>query len=312
MRVLITGINGFIGYWLTHGLLHEGKTVFGLSRTNVGIDQRVKIYQGDLLDQSKIKRIIRMLRPDAIYHLAAQSNIPYSFSHPQDTVHVNVNGTLNLLDCIRTACPKTRLISIGSSAEYGWTAQTNHKLAEDAPLRPSSPYAVTKVAQGNLTQIYRNGYGLRITHVRPFAIIGPRKMKDAVSDFARGIVAIEQGKKNVLPVGDISQVRDFMDVRDAVRALTTVADKGTTLSMVNICSGSGISLEKVLKQLVLLAKTRIVIRKDPARIRAIEDMVLVGDPRKLCSLKFVAKFTLAQTLSDILAFWRQTEELPHD
>lgn len=309
MRVLITGINGFIGYWLTQHVLGEGQTVFGLSRTPVSIDPRVKIYRGNLLDQSEVERVVRLTRPHIIYHLAAQSNIPYSFSHPQETVNVNINGTLNLLECVRSICPKTRFISVGTSAEYGWTAQANHVLSEDAQLRPSSPYAVTKTAQGNLIQIYRKGYGLRCTHVRPFAIIGPRKTKDAVSDFARGIVAVERGKKKILAVGDISQMRDFMDVRDAVRAISTVADKGATLSLVNICSGKATSLSEVLQQLISLAKKRIIIRKNSARARAIEDAVLVGDPHRLQLLGFRPAFRLQQTLVDILAYWRQKEDL---
>lgn len=286
--------------------------MFGLSRTYVAIDQRVKMYQGDLLDQSKIKRIIRMLRPDVIYHLAAQSDIPDSFSNPQETVSININGTLNLLESIRTVCSNTRLLSVGSSAEYGWTAQTNHLLMEEAPLRPSSPYAVAKVAQGNLVHIYRKGYGLHMTHVRPFAIIGPRKTKDAVSDFARGIIAIERGMTKVLRVGDVSQVRDFVDVRDAARALSSIADKGSSLAVVNICSGKGVSLENVLKQLIKFAKVRINIHKDMARSRVVEDVALVGDPRQLRSLKFIPRFFLEQSLSDILAYWRQNAELYHD
>ncbi len=309
MRVLITGINGFIGYWLTQHLLGEGQTVFGVSRTPVVIDRQVKIYQSNILDESELKQIVQQSKPHVIYHLAAQSNIPYSFSNPQETVNVNINGILNLLECVRLICPKARFISVGSSAEYGWTAQDKQFLSEDAPLRPSSPYAATKAAQGNLVQIYRKGYGLRCTHVRPFAIIGPRKTKDAVSDFARGIVAIERGKKKTIAVGDVSQMRDFMDVRDAVRALATVADKGITLSIVNICSGKGTSLSTVLQQLVALAKKRIIIRKNFARARAVEDTMLVGDPHQLQSLGFRPAFLLQQTLEDILAYWRQEGDL---
>ena len=305
MRVLITGINGFIGYWLAQYLFNEKQTVFGISRTSMVTDKRAKIYHSNILNQSELKRIIQQSKPDVIYHLAAQSNIADSFLSPQSTVDVNIMGTLNLLECIRSICSKTRLISVGSSAEYGWTAQKNTILSEDMALRPSNPYAVTKAAQGNFVQIYRKAYGLRCTHLRPFAIIGPRKIKDAISDFARGIVAIERGKKKYLAVGDISQVRDFMDVRDAARAFIAVADKGQSLTTVNICSGKATSLEEALHHLVSLAKKRIIIKKDPTRIRAVEDSILVGDPHTLQSLKFASKFCLHETLSDILAFWRQ-------
>lgn len=307
MRILITGINGFIGYWLTQHLLNEGQTVFGVSRTSNAIDKRVKMYQGNVLDQSELKRIVQQSKPHVIYHLAAQSNIPYSFSNPQETVNVNINGTLTVLECVRLICPKARLISVGSSAEYGWTAQSNQLLKEDAELRPSSPYAITKVAQGNLVQMYRKGYGLRCTHVRPFAIIGPRKTKDAVSDFARGIVAVERGKKKTIAVGDISQTRDFMDVRDAVRALAIVAEKGTSLPVVNICSGKGTTLAAVLQQLLPFAKTKVIIRKDSERKRAIEDSVLVGDPHLLQSLGFTPAFPMQKTLGDTLAYVRREE-----
>lgn len=307
MKSFITGIDGFIGFWLTKLLLEKNDRVSGLSHKEVRASQSQKLvtqYSGDILDQKNTSQIIKETEPDRIFHLAAQSNIPYSFSHPQETLITNVIGTLNLLEEVKQKKRKTIFLSVGSSSEYGRTAFKNHFLSEDDLLSPTNPYAVSKVAQGQMCNIYREAYQLNIIHVRPFAIIGPGKKGDAISDFCRGIVAIERDEKTFLSVGNLSHARDFLDVRDAVRAMDIISSKKNIHPIYNLCSGVEIRLEKILEMLVSMAKTKIIIKKDPLKTRPVDDPLIVGNPKRLLFLGFKPKYTIEQTLKDILKYWR--------
>lgn len=295
MKTIITGSNGFIGKWLTAYLQEKKDQVLGLTRQN----------GGNILNKQDILETIVRFKPDKIFHLAAQSNIPYSFSHPQETLETNVNGTLNLLEIVRQKKSETIFLSVGSSSEYGRTAIKNHFLSEDASLSPTNPYAVSKVAQGQLCQIYREVYQLNIIHIRPFAIIGPRKTGDAISDFARGIVAIEKGQKKFLSVGNLSHTRDFLDVRDAVRAIDLISSKKNRYPIYNLCNGVEIKLENILEILIGMARTKIVIKRDPQKMRPADDPLIVGSPKRLSSLGFRPKYSIEQTLVDILNYWRR-------
>lgn len=304
MKALITGINGFIGTYLAKHLIEAGFNVSGTSREEIK-NKDYKVYNCDLLDYESSSQVIKSSRPDYIFHLAAQSNIPYSFSHPQETVDVNVNGTLNLLETLRLNKLKPVFISVGSSAEYGKLISKSHILSEDSTTKPSSPYAISKLTQKHFVELYNHSYGLRAIHVRPFAIIGPGKKGDAVSDFARGIVAIERGEQKELLVGNLSHTRDFLDVRDAINALKLIAQKNT-VTVYNICSGKGIKLQDILERLIKLSKTKIIVTKDPNKTRPADDPIIVGNPKKLFSLGFKQKYSLDQTIFDILKYWRET------
>lgn len=303
MKALITGINGFIGGYLAKHLHENGFEVCGTSRQkNESYD--FEIYNCDLIDYEKTYQIIKSSKPDLVFHLAAQSNIPYSFDHPQETINTNVNGTLNLLEAIRLNQLNPVFISVGSSAEYGKLTSNSSILSEDSPTNPSSPYAVSKLTQKYFVELYSRSYGLKTVHVRPFAIIGPGKKGDAVSDFARGIVEIEKGKKKELLVGNLTHTRDFIDVRDAVEALSLISEKGTH-SIYNICSGQGIKLQDILNKLIKLSKAEIVVKQDPGKSRPADDPIIAGNPGKLNSLGFKQKYSIDQVLTDTLNYWRQ-------
>lgn len=281
MTSLITGINGFIGSWLSKQLLKKGNAVFGLTRSN-----------GDIQDSAFVARIIRETRPDQIFHLAAASNIVESFSNPKATIDINVGGTLNLLEVVRVINPKINFISIGSSAEYG---------------KSLSPYAISKTIQGELVRMYRENYGLKCVHVRPFAIVGPGKVGDAISDFARGIVAIERGEKKLLSVGELNHIRDFVDVRDAAVALNLIAGKKRKHFIYDICLGKACRLKDVLEIMIKKSSIKIIIKKESSKIRKIDEAAIVGDPSRLYGLGFKPNFTLQESLSDILDFWRRQD-----
>lgn len=309
MKTLITGISGFFGFHLAKELLSEGDIVIGFSRTNPEsfkqLSSKVQFIKADLLEKAKIQRILTETRPERIFHLAAQSLIPRSFENPQETIKTNVIGTLNLLEAIRTLELKTIFVSVGSSAEYGLTTREKELVKEDDPLLPQSPYGISKVAQGLFIQMYSRAYSFNGIHLRPFAVIGPLKRADAVSDFAKSIVAIEQKKQEVIGVGNLEARRDFIDIRDAVRAMILLSQEGKAGETYNICLGKGTSLTEVLGRLIKLAKTVIKVKKDPAKARPLDDPVIIGDASKLQNFGFKPKYSLNQTLKDTLEYWRK-------
>lgn len=306
MKVFITGINGFIGYWLSRYLLEKGYSIVGLTQKKQYVQEKnIRFYPGNILDFSLLKTILQKEKPRQIFHLAAQSNIPYSFFHPQETIHTNVNGTLNLFEAVRSVKLKTDILSVGSSSEYGVTALSDHLLSEEAPLIPTNPYAVSKMTQGYMCQIYKKMYGLHIIHVRPFAVIGQNKTGDVLSDFVRCAVAIENGKRKKLLVGITSHKRDFIDVRDAVYAMDTIINRGEAYDAYNICTGIGTEVQKLLEIVLKNAKKKIVVEYDSKKYRKIDDPIIVGNPSRLFSLGFQPRFPIEKTIFDVLNFWRE-------
>lgn len=291
MRTIITGANGFIGKWLSSYLKDNKDEVIGLSRKS-----------GDVSDKNNLGEIVRQEKPDKIFHLAAQSNIPVSFKEPGDTLNINLIGTLNLIEIIKNLNNKICFISVGSSSEFGSTL--GKKLSEDSPLFPNSPYALSKMAQYHLIRIYRKAYSLNLIHVRPFAIIGEGKEGDAISDFAKGIVKIERGEKKVIEVGDLSNIRDFMDVRDTVRAMELISNYHK-YDVYNICSGLGTQLKEILDMLIGMARKPILISQPIHVRRIIDDKIIVGDPSRLQEIGFKIHYSLSDSLSDILNYWRK-------
>ncbi len=303
MRILITGVDGFIGTQLAQ-LLSGTYQVFGLSRSHAGRKAGVTYLKGSLLNSQDVQRAVRLSKPDQIFHLAAQSNIPLSFQDPAGTVSTNVNGSIVLYEAVRLLVPKAKVISVGSSAEYGLAAQSSKKVKEDFPTQPTSPYAVSKVAQGLLAQMYARAYDLRMIHVRPFAIIGPAKKGDALTDFCQGIVRIERGEAKQLKVGPLFSIRDFVDVRDFVRALKLVAQKGQAGSMYNICSGRGHALTEMIKILTEQATAPIQVVQDQSKRRPADDSRIVGDNSLIQRMGYAPHYTFRQTVVDTLEYWR--------
>lgn len=300
MKALITGINGFIGTHLKQHLQEKNYEVKGISRT-----ESTDNYGGDISDYTFIESVILDYKPNVIFHLAAQSNIPFSFEHPQETVQSNIIGTLNILEVLRKHSLKIKLISTGSSAEYGSTKDPNSRFTEEDIVNPSSPYAITKASQAMFIRNYNRAYNLGAVHVRPFGVVGPGRKIDAVSDFAKGMAAIERGEQEVLKVGDLSHIRDFVDVRDAVSAFEFLVSKEHDYSILNICSGDPIKLEDLVKKMASFATKEVKTEKDPAKNRPSDDPVIVGNPERLLSLGFKQKYTLDDTLRDTLEYWRK-------
>lgn len=305
---LITGIGGFLGSHLADFLLTQGWEVTGVlrqdSRNIAHIRNGLALFRCDILDKAQIESVVREARPEAIFHLAAQSLPSRSWQEPEATFHVNVLGTLNLLGAVRAAGADPVLIVAGSSAEYGPSEPEEIPIKEDTPLRPASPYGVSKVATTLLALLYRRAFGMRVVVARPFFVIGPRKSGDVCSDFARGVVAVEKGKQPSLSVGNLEAVRDLLDVEDAVRALWLLAQKGIPGEAYNICSGVGHKVRAVLEILLHTSSRPIPVEHDITRLRPVDEPAVVGDNSRLRALGWAPQVSLGQSLASILDYWR--------
>jgi GDP-4-dehydro-6-deoxy-D-mannose reductase len=294
MRSFITGADGFIGSHLAEALTAAGDDVVGFGRRN----------GGDIADAPAVTDAIAQARPDRVFHLAALNNIAESFADPVRTMATNVGGSVNLFEAVRRHAPGAALVSVGSAAEYGRTAADVAVIGEEVPLLPTSPYGVSKVAQGLLCRVYAQVHQLRVVHVRPFAIIGPRKTKDAVSDFCRNVVALERGETDRFIVGPLTSERDFVDVRDAVAALVLLSARGTPGTVYNLCNGATASLGAVVAILQRRSGTPFEPIPDPSRLRPADDRRVVGDDTRLRALGYAPRFALEDTLVATLDYWR--------
>ncbi|MHA1150978.1 MAG: GDP-mannose 4,6-dehydratase, partial [Promethearchaeota archaeon] len=267
---------------------------------------QIQLHECDLTDAYSIRDIIKEVKPDYIFHLAAQSFVKASWTNPSQTLTNNIIGELNLLEAVRNANYKPRIMIAGSSEEYG---HTETALNEDSPLLPLSPYGVSKVAQDLLAQQYERSYGLDIVVTRAFNHTGPRRGDVFVcSSFAKQIAEIEKGKVPVIHVGNLDAERDFTDVRDIVKAYWLALEKGEKGEVYNICSETTIPIKNILRKLLMMSKLKIEIRQDPKRMRPSDLKVLVGDCTKFKEkTEWTPSIKIEQTLEDLLNYWRNNE-----
>lgn len=304
MTSLVTGASGFLGSHLVDHLLARGDNVVAFQRRPGTGQERLRVVEGDVLDEKLLHGIIREHAPGEIYHLAAQSHPGQSWRQPWQTHQINFYGTLNVLEAARTAENKPRVVVASSSSIYA-QSPGGTPIREDAPCHPVSPYGISKLAADHLARLYAQRHGLFVIRVRPFFLIGPRKTGDVCSDWARNIAAIEGGRADALTVGNMDVVRDFVPVADGVEALALLAAEGRAGDAYNIATGSGWRLTELLKAMTSLATTRIEVRVDPAKIRPVDEQVKVGDSSKLQALGWRPKHSVEQALTDILAHWRE-------
>lgn len=314
MKVLITGITGFAGSHLAEFCLDQGAEVFGTirwrsRRENIeSFEDRIHLIECDLKDYVSVRDLLKAVRPDYIFHLAAQSFVPTSWHCPQETLANNVIGELNILEAVRDVGINPMIQVAGSSEEYGLILPHEIPVKETNPLRPLSPYAVSKVAQDLLGFQYFQSYGLNIVRTRAFNHTGPRRGEVfACSNFARQIVEIEKGlKEPVIRVGNLSARRDFSDVRDVVRAYWLSLERGEPGEVYNISSGRAITIKELLDQLLSLSEIDLEVREDPERMRPSDVEVLVGDCSKFKERTgWEPRIPLETTLKDLLDYWRE-------
>jgi len=310
MRALITGILGFAGRFLARHLKQSGDEVFGLdlplaegALPPIG----ARIFPCDISERSALAEIIKEVRPEAIYHLAAISSPPDAAAEPLTAWRVNFSGTINLYEAVRQSGFSPRILFIGSAAEYG--SQKDEKcLTEDLALLPQGPYAQSKAAADLASLAYFKAYGLEIIRLRPFNHTGPgQSAKFVASDFARAIALAEAGLgPKVVKVGSLSAQRDFLDVRDVVRAYYLAVEYGKPGEVYNIASGRFWSVKEILDTLLGMSRVSLSIEVEQARLRPGEKAVLLGSSEKFSKLTgWRPEIPLEKTLKDLLDWWRE-------
>lgn len=314
MKALITGITGFVGSHLSELLLSKGYGVYGTIRWRSKTENiehlggRIKLIDTDIRDAHSVNKIIREVEPDYVFHLAAQSFVPMSWSAPQETLSTNIIGTVNLLEAVRNSKAVSKILIAGSSEEYGLVHENELPIKETNPLRPLSPYAVSKVAQDLLGWQYFKSYGMKIVRTRAFNHTGPRRGEVFVtSNFAKQIAMIEKGKqKPFIYVGNLNAARDFTDVRDIVIAYELALKKCKWGAVYNICSEKTWKIKQVLNLLLKLSKVKIKIKKDPKRMRPSDVEILLGSCEKFKKqTRWEPKITFKKTMFDLLNYWRE-------
>jgi GDP-4-dehydro-6-deoxy-D-mannose reductase len=315
MRILITGITGFVGSHLAEYALAKGATVIGSLRwrsktENIEhIRERLTLVESDLRDLFSVRTLLEQARPDYIVHLAAQSFVAASWQTPSETLYTNAISQMNLFEGMRQLGSTARFLVIGSSEEYGLVYPEELPIRETNPLRPLSPYAVSKVTQDLMGYQYFKSYGMHIVRARAFNHSGPRRGETfATSNFAKQVAMIEAGlREPVIQVGDLKPTRDFSDVRDIIRGYWQLLEGGTPGEVYNLCSGKEWSIERVLQFLIGESKaTGIEIRQDPARLRPSDVPVLRGSSERIeKATGWQPRIPLEDTLRDLLEYWRR-------
>lgn len=315
MKVLVTGITGFAGSHLVDYMLTlPNVEIVGIQRWRSRTENiehfrdRIRLVECDLRDASSVRDVIESVRPERIFHLAAQSFVPTSWTAPTESLVTNIIGQLNLFEAVKKTGLKPRIQLACSSEEYGLVHENELPIRESNPLRPLSPYAVSKVGQDMLGYQYFKSFGIPIIRTRGFNHEGPRRGPVFVcSDFAKQIADVEKGRqKPVLSVGNLDARRDFTDVRDIVRGYWLALEKGEPGEEYNLCSGRAWTIREMLDYLLSLSTSKIKIETDPTRLRPSDVPVLLGDYSKFKKATgWEPTIPFEQTLKDLLAYWRE-------
>jgi GDP-4-dehydro-6-deoxy-D-mannose reductase len=309
VRALITGIGGFVGRHLLAHLQAEGDTVFGIGRPAdcVGLPQDVALFHADLQDRAAVERVLRDSQPEAIYHLAAQSSTGESYTDPWATIGNNLLGQLNLFEAQLAVQIKPTTLVIGSSDEYGHVRPEDVPTHEDVPLRPTTPYAVSKVGQDVMGYQYFAQHHLPIIRVRPFNHTGPgHDARFVIPSFAKQLAEMEQGDREPeLKVGNLNVERDFCDARDMVRAYRLAVLAGVPGEVYNLGRGRSVRIADIVDQLIALCRVPVRVTVDPNLLRPTDVPRQEADTRKFTALTgWQPLIPWHVTLNETLDYWR--------
>lgn len=312
MKALVTGISGFVGGYLGEMLLDRNIELYGTKlegeQVLPHINKYANIMDVDLRDRDMVYNIIEDVRPDLVFHLAAQSSVAASWKRPDITMEINMGGTINLLDAIREINPAARVLIISSSEQYGRIRAGDVPIGEDMPQNPVNPYAVSKASQEMLGKVYADAYDMDIVMARPFNHTGPRQQPIfVIPDFAHRIALMENKTMDpVLMVGNLDAIRDFSDVRDVVEGYFCLITKGKRGKAYNIGSGKGFSIREILKKLLEMSSVDIEVVMDQNRLRPSDTPILICDNTKIkTQVGWQPRIQLDKTLSDVLEYFRQ-------
>ena len=313
MKALITGIAGFVGPYLAEVLLKNNIEVFGTYLTQSELENFdntlpvSELFQCDLVDEKDAAKIFENQSFDYVFHLAAQSSVPQSFKFPKLTYNVNIIGTVNLLEQLSRKKEIKKIVFTSSSDVYGKVDKKYIPVNESAPLVPLNPYSISKISAEMTCRYFTDAYQLPIVVARAFNHSGPKQTPQfVIADFAKQIAKIELDlKEPIIKVGNLNAKRDFLDVRDVVRAYYLLALKGQPGEIYNVSSNEARSIQSILDKLVDLSSMKIKIKIDKNKIRPTELPVLAGDNSKLQNTtSWQQEIPFKKTLQDGLDHWR--------
>ena len=309
-KALIIGAAGFVGNYLIDHI--QKNCIWSIVVTKMPQEKiektGIEIRDLNILEPERIKELLEDVRPDYIFHLAAQSSVGLSWKNPGLTVDVNIKGSLNVLDAIRDLDYQPRVLLIGSGEEYGYVKPGEVPIPEDNVLRPGNVYAATKACQNMLGKIYSQAYGMDVMMVRACNHVGPSQAPlFVVADFCKQAAEIEKGlREPVIHVGNLSARRDFSDVRDVVRAYTLLMEHGAAGETYNVGSGKAIAIREILDIILAQAKVPIEVQVDQARLRPVDVPVIEADVSKLeACTGWKREIPLEQTIGETLEYWRR-------
>lgn len=308
-KAIVLGSTGMVGGCFAQKLADRGWNVTGVARhTALGrhVSARPYPFIGcDILDRENLEAVFRSIQPDLVVHMAAQAFNSVSWGAERSTYLANVEGTLNVISSLRTTAPDAQLVLACSSAEYGDGANPDGLTTEEFPLRPITPYGVTKVAVECMGHQHFRNHGLRAYLPRMFIQVGTgHPPATAIQNFARQVALIKAGlAEPVIRTGRLDTRRDFLDVRDGVEGILAMLERGEPGEPVNICSGEAPSVGDVLQMLLGIAGVEARIEQDPALMRPTDETLLVGDNARLRALGWTRRYSLRETLEEVLSDW---------
>lgn len=305
---LVIGAAGFVGSYLIEEMYSCGIDSYATKLPHERLEhERAKVYDLDILSKEAIVTLLLEIRPDYIFHLAAQSSVGLSWKNPGLTVDVNIKGSINVMDAVRELYYKPRVLLIGSGEEYGHIRPGETPIREDNLLRPGNIYAATKACQNMIGSIYAQAYDMQMMMVRSFNHIGPGQAPMfVVSDFCKQVAEIEKGlREPVMYVGNLAAKRDFTDVRDVVKAYVGLIQQGVPGETYNMGSGHAVEIRKILDMIISLSEKEIRVEIDPNKIRPVDVPIIEADITKIHELTgWKPQIELNQTIGDTLDYWR--------
>ena len=300
MRALVTGGNGFVGRHLVAALQARGDFVLSAGRASDPGELDLPL---DLADLSNLRAVVEIAQPDTIFHLAAQAFVPDANRDPLGTYATNALGTARLFEAARTLAVAPRILVVSSAEVYGVRARSEYPLAETLATSPVTPYAASKAAAEAFAFAAYHTYGIPAIVTRSFNHIGPgQDARFVVPSFARQLAEIAAGAEPILHVGNLKALRDFLDVRDVVAAYIALAERGIAGRCYNVCSGSPVEIEGILRRLIAIAHLPVEVREDPARMRPSDVPLSYGDNTRLrAATGWAPRLSLPESLRDVYA-----------
>ena len=308
IKALVIGATGFVGSYLIEEI--KNSLLCDIIATNL---EREMIYQNniilkklDILDYNSVFSLINENKPEYIFHLAAQSSVSLAWKNPELTADININGSLNILEAVKNINYNPKILMIGSGEEYGYIEKV--PIVEETPLKPGNIYAVTKACQNMISKVYCKAYDMKVILVRSFNHIGPNQSSTfVISDFCKQVAEIEKGVRSpILKVGNLNAKRDFLDVRDVVRAYTKLIQFGKSGETYNVGRGQSIKISEVLNIILKNSNKEINVEIDKNKLRPLDVPIIEPSINKIYTATgWKPEISLEESIKDILTYWRK-------